>query len=70
MCYWQHQAVEDPYTRIGEQDITSHVEFTSLIEHGKKFGLKPVLFTTQERYLMKIGEAEIPAEPLILERIA
>src|SRR5262249_55562225 len=25
MCYWHHQAVEDPYIRIGDQDITAYV---------------------------------------------
>ena len=58
-CYRQHTKSGNPYEHIGEQDITAHVEFTSLIEHGQTLGLEPVLFTTQERYLMKIGEAEI-----------
>ena len=62
-CYWQHTKSDNPYEHIGEQDITAHVEFTSLIEHGKELGLEPVLFTTQERYLMKIGEAEILQTP-------
>ncbi len=58
-CYRQHSKSGNPFEHIGEQDITAHVEFTSLIEHGQAFGLEPVLFTTQERYLMKTGEAEI-----------
>jgi SAM-dependent MidA family methyltransferase len=58
-CYREHKKSGNPYEHIGEQDITAHVEFTSLIEHGQKLGLEPVLFTTQERYLMKVGEAEI-----------
>jgi SAM-dependent MidA family methyltransferase len=62
-CYYRHTKSGNPYEHIGEQDITAHVEFTSLIEHGKKLGLEPVLFTTQERYLMKIGEAEILQTP-------
>lgn len=62
-CYRQHTKSTNPYEHIGEQDITAHVEFTSLIEHGKELGLETVLFTTQERYLMKIGEAEILQTP-------
>jgi SAM-dependent MidA family methyltransferase len=58
-CYHRHTKSTNPYEHIGEQDITAHVEFTSLIEHGNTIGLETVLFTTQERYLMKIGEAEI-----------
>jgi len=62
-CYYRHTKSGNPYEHIGEQDITAHVEFTSLIEHGKTLGLEPVLFTTQERYLMKLGADEILAQP-------
>jgi len=67
LCYHQHVKSTNPYTHIGEQDITAHVEFTSLIEHGKKLGLEPVVFTDQSHYLLQIGEPEI-AE--IVERTA
>jgi SAM-dependent MidA family methyltransferase len=59
LCYFQHTKNANPYTRIGQQDITAHVEFTSLIETGRKFGLEPVLFTDQSHYLLQIGEKEI-----------
>ena len=36
MCYWRHQAVEDPYIRIGEQDITAHVNFSDLMERDRR----------------------------------
>ena len=58
-CYHQHTKNAAPYRHIGEQDITAHVEFTSLIEHGKQLGLEPVLFTDQAHYLLQVGEAEI-----------
>ncbi len=67
LCYDQHTMSANPYAHIGEQDITAHVDFTSLIEHGKKLGLEPVLFTDQSHYLLQIGESEI-AE--IVERTA
>ena len=67
LCYHRHTKNDNPYQHIGEQDITAHVEFTSLIEHGKKFGLEPVLFTDQAHFLLQIGEPEI-AE--IVERTA
>jgi SAM-dependent MidA family methyltransferase len=66
-CYHQHVKSANPYANIGEQDITAHVEFTSLMEHGKKHGLETVLFTDQSHYLLQIGESEI-AE--IVERTA
>ena len=52
MCYWRHQAVEDPYVRIGEQDITSHVNFSDLMDEP---GLQTVLFATQMHYLIRLG---------------
>ena len=58
-CYYRHTKSGNPYTHIGEQDITAHVDFTALIEHGRQVGLEPVLFTDQAHYLLKIGEAEI-----------
>ncbi len=67
LSYYQHVKSTNPYANIGEQDITAHVEFTSLIEHGKKFGLEPVLFTDQSHYLLQIGESEIGE---IVERTA
>lgn len=62
-CYYRHTKSGNPYQRIGEQDITAHVEFTSLMEHGERLGLETVLFTTQERFLMKAGETEILQTP-------
>jgi SAM-dependent MidA family methyltransferase len=59
LCYHRHTKSGDPYANVGEQDITAHVEFTSLIEHGKKHGLEPVLFTDQSHFLLQIGESEI-----------
>ncbi|HTS16275.1 MAG TPA: SAM-dependent methyltransferase [Verrucomicrobiae bacterium] len=67
LCYHQHTKSANPYAHIGEQDITAHVEFTSLIEFGKKLGLETVTFTDQSHYLLQIGEAEITE---IVERTA
>jgi SAM-dependent MidA family methyltransferase len=58
-CYYRHQRGTDPYRHVGEQDITAHVEFSSLIEHGRSVGLEPVQFTDQAHYLLEIGETEI-----------
>ncbi len=67
MCYHQHTRNDNPYINVGEQDITAHIEFSSFIEHGKRFGLEPVLFTDQSHYLLKIGEGDITE---IVERTA
>src|SRR6185369_9191308 len=69
MCYWKHQAIEDPYVRIGEQDITAHVNFSDLIAAGAAAGLEQVSFATQMDFLIQqgiLGEIEtlVPATNL------
>ncbi|MDO8785313.1 MAG: SAM-dependent methyltransferase [Syntrophales bacterium] len=55
MCYSRHQASENPYERVGEQDITSHVNFTSLIQKGEEVGLKLTGLVPQYRFLIGLG---------------
>jgi SAM-dependent MidA family methyltransferase len=55
LCYHRHQIEENPYIRLGEQDITSHVDFTTLIRQGERFGLKPEWFGEQYRFLLSTG---------------
>jgi SAM-dependent MidA family methyltransferase len=52
MCYWRHQAVENPYLRIGEQDITAHVNFSDLMEEPS---LETTLFAPQKDFLIQLG---------------
>ena len=54
-CYYRHMEVVDPYTRIGDQDITSHVDFTSLALQGQKHGLEEVGYVTQGQFLRALG---------------
>jgi SAM-dependent MidA family methyltransferase len=56
MTYRGHQAGANPYDAPGEQDITAHVNFTGLMEAGKKAGLEPLALVTQSQFLMGIGE--------------
>ena len=55
MCYFRHQASENPYERVGEQDITSHVNFTSLMQKGKESGLEFTGLVPQYRFLIGLG---------------
>ncbi len=54
-CYYQHTQSANPYLRIGEQDITSHVDFTSLAKEGRKHGIEPVALVTQREFLTSLG---------------
>ena len=56
MTYRGHIAAEDFYGAPGEQDLTAHVNFSALIDAGKEAGLEFTGFTTQERFLMALGE--------------
>jgi SAM-dependent MidA family methyltransferase len=56
MAYRGHKATEDFYDAPGEQDLTAHVNFSALIDCGKEAGLTCAGLTTQERFLMALGE--------------
>ena len=58
LCYYRHQVEENPYRRVGQQDITSHVDFTTLTEIGREEGLDQVWFGEQYRFLMALGMME------------
>lgn len=55
LCYFQNQYSENPYERLGEQDITAHVNFTGLIQKGKEVGLELTGFVPQYQFLIGLG---------------
>ncbi len=57
LAYRGHTAAEDFFTAPGETDLTAHVNFSALIDAGKAAGLEAAGFTTQERFLLALGEA-------------
>jgi SAM-dependent MidA family methyltransferase len=56
MAYRDHVASEDLFSTPGEQDLTAHVNFSALIRAGEDVGLNLTGFTTQERFLLALGE--------------
>ena len=54
-CYYEHTSSTNPYIRIGKQDITAHVDFSTLAISGERQGLKVESLMTQQRYLKKLG---------------
>jgi SAM-dependent MidA family methyltransferase len=58
LCYHKHRVSENPYVRLGRQDMTSHVDFTSLALAGQEVGLEVAGFTNQEYFLMGLGIAQ------------
>ena len=55
MCYHRHRASADPYERVGEQDITAHVNFSQLIRGGEAAGLAFTGLVPQYRFLIGLG---------------
>ena len=58
LCYHRHTWHENPYERIGFQDMTSHVNFTSLMNKGEEMSLRRTGLTTQYRFLINLGFLE------------
>jgi SAM-dependent MidA family methyltransferase len=72
VCFYRQNPSHDPYARIGRQDITASVDFTTLIRTGEEAGLATLGFTTQARFLTALGIGEALArvqreEPAALE---
>jgi SAM-dependent MidA family methyltransferase len=57
LCYYRHQANEQPLRLPGQQDITAHVNFSALIAHGRTLGLTLSRYTTQRQWLEECGLA-------------
>jgi SAM-dependent MidA family methyltransferase len=62
LCYHSQMACDDPYIRVGEQDITAHVDFTTLATAGEQAGLSVTGFTNQMSFLMGLGIEDMIAQ--------
>ncbi len=60
--YQGHAVGEDPFTAVGEQDITAHVDFTALERAGRQHGLVVLGLTTQAEFLANAGIGELLVE--------
>jgi len=63
MCFYRHRPSPSPYLRPGAQDMTAHVDFTTLVEAGREVGLRPLGLTTQARFLARLGIEEALRAP-------
>ncbi len=55
VCYHEHKVNEKVFERIGDQDITAHVNFSALALWGKKFGLQTCGITDLSLFLLSLG---------------
>lgn len=56
LAYKGHRVNEDFYASPGEQDLTTHVNFTALEAWGQRSGLKTEEFTSQTAFLLALGQ--------------
>lgn len=70
MCHHEHQADPDPLQRVGEKDITAHVNFTGIALAGQDAGLAVLGYTSQANFLLNCGlaglmeQADLPARAM------
>jgi SAM-dependent MidA family methyltransferase len=55
VCYHKHKVNDCPYSNIGNQDITAHVNFSALSHWGIKNGLRLNGFTNQACFMFGLG---------------
>lgn len=57
-CFRAHRLETDPFLAVGEQDITAQVDFSTLMEEGRRVGLSITGYTNQMRFLTGLGIVE------------
>jgi SAM-dependent MidA family methyltransferase len=57
LAYRNHQVTENILDAPGEQDLTSHVNFTALQLSGHRAGLETTGLVTQSQFLVALGRA-------------
>jgi len=62
LCYSQHHTSSDPLNRVGEQDITAHVNFTTMTEAGAQWGLKTLGIVDQHHAMVGLASETVMKE--------
>lgn len=62
LCYYKHRYNDNPYQHIGQQDITAHLNFSSLKIWGDALGFKTLGYCPQGTFLTASGIDEIIVE--------
>ncbi|MFQ6019452.1 MAG: class I SAM-dependent methyltransferase [Dehalococcoidia bacterium] len=63
LCFYRHNASNDPYARLGRQDMTSHLDFTTLARLAGENGLELLGLVSQTEFLSNLGIAEALRPP-------
>jgi SAM-dependent MidA family methyltransferase len=62
MCHYRHLAHPDPFYLPGLQDVTVHVDFTSIIAAAHASGLELLGYASQGQFLLNCGILDCLAE--------
>ncbi len=72
MCHYQHYTHDDPFYLPGLQDITAHVNWTSIIRDAEALNLEIELFDNQANFLMQEDiitlASKLTLEPIVLSQ--
>ena len=60
MSFHRHTPGEDPFLRVGEQDLSVHVDLDTVREAALAAGLRPYPQRTQAEFLQALGAALLP----------
>ncbi|MBI4394343.1 MAG: SAM-dependent methyltransferase [Euryarchaeota archaeon] len=63
VAYKDHRVSNDVFANIGEQDLTTMVDFTSLRNLAEELGLRQLFYGTQRDYLTRLGILDTFARP-------
>jgi SAM-dependent MidA family methyltransferase len=58
LCFYRQSASSDPYQRVGKQDMTASVDFTTLKRVGAEAGVAALAMTNQSSFLVRLGIGE------------
>ncbi|MFV5686112.1 class I SAM-dependent methyltransferase [Flavobacterium sp. GB2R13] len=58
LCYYKHQKNDNPYQFIGQQDITTHINFSAIAHWGAQYGMDCCGIVDQAQFLLALGIKE------------
>jgi SAM-dependent MidA family methyltransferase len=61
LSYRHHRAVDDPFSNLGRQDLTAHVDLTAVERSAGANGLERVGSTTQAEFMAGLGAGDLLA---------
>jgi len=54
-CYYKHKSSDNPFNKIGKQDITTSVNFSDIAERAVEVGFELSGYCTQSMFLISLG---------------